>query len=155
MENNFSDLIILLASGINQRRMYFDDHPKVQAVSHDFVTRLRDMIDENGKDEFAFGVFGGKFIRHGKYLVGPSIAGRSLIEFAELLGCGGFCFRLPLAAVDVATFFQLGAAQKEKVANLEEAKALFMTNGIDHIELTDPFREEGDMNDGQGRPEAQ
>ncbi|MEN8006226.1 MAG: HD-GYP domain-containing protein [Candidatus Krumholzibacteriota bacterium] len=154
MERQFSDLIILLAGGINQRRMYFDDHPKVQAVCHEFTTRLRGMIDENGRDEFAFGVYGGKFIRQGKYLVGPSIAGRSLIEFAERLGCGGFSFHLPLAMVDVATFFRLGAAQKEKLANLEEARALFAANGIDHIELAVPFREEGDLDESDGHPES-
>lgn len=155
MEKNFSDLIILLASGINQRRMYFDDHPKVQSVCHEFTTRLRDMIDENGRDEFSFGVYGGKFIRNGKYLVGPSIAGRSLIEFAEILGCGGFSFRLPLTMADVATFFRLGAVQKEKLANFEEARALFLANGIDHIELTVPFREEGDTEESQGQPESE
>lgn len=154
MERSFSDLIILLASGINQRRMYFDDHPKVQAVSHEFTTRLRGMIEENGRDEFSIGVYGGKFIRHGKYLVGPSIAGRALIEFAELLGCGGFSFQLPLAMVDVATFFRLGAAQKEKLANLEEARALFAANGIEHIKLTVPLREEGDQEDNEGGGES-
>ena len=86
MERHFSDLIILLANGINQRRMYFDDHPRVKSVSNDFTSRLRGMIADDGRDEFSFGVYGGKFIRHGKYLVGPSIAGRSLIEFAERLG---------------------------------------------------------------------
>ncbi len=151
MERHFSDLIILLASGINQRRMYFDDHPKVTAVSHDFTTRLRGMIAEDGQEEFSFGVFGGKFIRHGKYLVGPSIAGRSLIEFAQRLGCGGFTFRLPLAMVDVATFFRLGANQKEVLENLEEARALFAANGIDHIELSVPLKEEGE---GDGTEEA-
>jgi putative nucleotidyltransferase with HDIG domain len=145
VERDFSDLIILLASGINQRRMYFDDHPKVQAVSQDFTRRLRDQLANEGVDEFFFGVHGGKFIRHGKYLVGPSIAGRSLIEFAERLGCGGFTFRLPLAMVDVGTFFRLGATQKEPLASLDEARALFAANMIDHIELTVPFREENDL----------
>ncbi len=154
MESHFSDLIILLASGINQRRMYFDDHPKVQAVSHEFTTRLRGMIKDNGSDEFSIGVHSGKFIRQGKYLVGPSIAGRSLIEFAELLGCGGFSFRLPLAMVDVATFFRVGAAQKDKLANLEDARALFAANGIEHIELTVSLREEGDMEKAEGGPES-
>jgi putative nucleotidyltransferase with HDIG domain len=144
VERHFSDLIILLASGINQRRMYFDDHPKVKAVCHDFTTRLRGMIADDGTEEFTFGVYSGKFIRHGKYLVGPSIAGRSLIEFAQRLGCGGFTFRLPLAMVDVATFFRLGATQKEPLKNLEDAKALFAANGIDHIELSVPLREEGE-----------
>jgi HD-GYP domain-containing protein (c-di-GMP phosphodiesterase class II) len=154
VERNFSDLIILLASGINQRRMYFDDHPKVKAVCQDFTNRLRSMVDDNGKDQFSFGVFNGKFIRQGKYLVGPSIAGRSLIEFAQRLGCGGFTFRLPLAMVDVATFFRLGATLKEPLDSLEEAKALFAANGIDHIELTAPFREEGGDDDLKESPES-
>jgi len=29
----FSDLIILLSTGINQRKMYFDSHPKVQSLA--------------------------------------------------------------------------------------------------------------------------
>ena len=147
VERDFSDLIILLASGINQRRMYFDDHPKVKAVCQEFTVRLRAMIADDGKDEFSFGVFNGKFIRKGQYLVGPSIAGRSLIEFAHRLKCGGFTFRPPLAMVDVATFFRLGATQKLPMANLDEARALFAANGIDHIELTDPFREQGGDDD--------
>ena len=151
MEHHFSDLIILLSSGINQRRMYFDNHPKVESVCYDFTTRLRRMIADDGKDEFSFGVFGGKFTRHGKYLVGPSIAGRSLIEFAQRLGCGGFTFRLPIATADLATFFRLGATRKDPLPNLEEARALFAANGIDHIELMVPLREEGD---DDGLPDA-
>ena len=147
METLFSDLIILLASGLNQRKMYFDDHPKVKAVCHDFTTRLRSMMAEDDSEEFSFGVYGGKFIRKGKYLVGPSIAGRSLIEFAERLRCGGFVFHLPLAMVDVATFFRLGALQKERLESLEVARALFAAHGIDHIELSNPLREEGDRKD--------
>ena len=90
MESRFSDLIILLASGINQRIMYFDSHPTVQSLSRDFVARLTRALEDSGQTHFSFGVHNGKFIRNGKYLVGPSIAGRSLIEFAERLGCGGF-----------------------------------------------------------------
>jgi putative nucleotidyltransferase with HDIG domain len=155
VERDFSDLIILLASGINQRRMYFDDHPKVRVVSHDFTTRLREMIAADGSEEFTFGVHGGKFIRHGKYLVGPSIAGRSLIEFAERLGCGGFSFRLPLAEVDVATFFRLGATHKETAGTLEEAKALFAGHAIDHIGLLEPFRDAEDTGDDGSMPEQE
>ncbi len=150
MERQFSDLIILLASGINQRRMYFDDHPKVKAVCQDFAVRFRALIAESDQDDFTFGVFGGKFVRHGKYLVGPSIAGRSLIEFAQRLGCGGFTFRLPLSEDDIATFFRLGAAQKEILAGLGEARAMFEANGISHIETLVPFKEDGEAGSDQG-----
>ncbi len=148
MEQRFSDLIILLASGINQRRMYFDNHPKVQSISRDFIEKLRIMLNESGTEEFSFGVFGSKFIREGKYLVGPSIAGRSLIEFAEHLGCGGFIFRLPLAPVDLVAFFRLGAELKDNVDNIESARVTFAGAGLSHISLCEPFTEDGQERTG-------
>ena len=33
MDRKYSDLIILLSSGINQRLMYFDNHPNVQSLA--------------------------------------------------------------------------------------------------------------------------
>ena len=144
MEQRFSDLIILLSSGINQRRMYFDNHPNVQSISGEFVEKLQPMLTESGQDEFAFGVFSSKFIRKGKYLVGPSIAGRSLIEFAERLCCGGFVFRLPITQADLVTFFRLGAEQKDKLDSLETARSFFASAGLSHIELSTPFTEESE-----------
>ena len=144
MQQRFSDLIILLASGINQRRMYFNNHPKVQAISSEFVEKLGFMLGESQKDKFAFGVFSSKFIHKGKYLVGPSIVGRSLIEFAENMCCGGFVFRQPITPDDLVTFFRLGAEQKDKLDSLEAAKLLFASVGLSHIELLTPFTDEGE-----------
>ena len=143
MEQRFSDLIILLASGINQRRMYFDDHPKVRAFSRDFTIQLADLLKEEAGSEFAFGVFNGKFVRKGKYLVGPSIAGRSLIAMAETLKCGGFVFRLPIEPEDLITFFRLGAGLKEPPGDIEASRRLFASQGIGHIGISPPFTENG------------
>ncbi len=150
MEQQFSDLIILLASGINQRRMYFDNHPKVRSISAEFVGTLKPMLESGVQNEFTFGVHGSKFIREGKFLVGPSIAGRSLIEFADRLGCGGFVFRLPLTRNDVINFFSLGAATKEELEDLTAARKLFAESGLGHIELASPFTAEGDEGSGGG-----
>ncbi len=143
MEQRISDLIILLAGGINQRRMYFDAHPKVRAFSEDFTIQLRKLLADDPDGAFSFGVFKGKFVRKGSFLVGPSIAGRSLIAFAEALGCGGFSFRLPVEPEDIITFFRLAASTKEPVANLKAARDLFAHEGIGHIQLANPY-EEGD-----------
>ncbi len=144
MQQRFSDLIILLASGINQRRMYFNNHPKVIDISAEFVKKLGFMLGEGQKDEFSFGVFNSKFIHKGKYLVGPSIVGRSLIEFAENLSCGGFVFRQPITSEDLINFFRLGAEQKDKIDSLETARAFFASAGLSHIELLTPFADEGE-----------
>lgn len=143
MEQRFSDLIILLSSGINQRRMYFDKHPNVQSISGEFVSKLQPLLSGDGPDEFSFGVFNSKFIREGKFLVGPSIAGRSLIEFAEKLCCGGFVFRLPVTESDLITFFCLAAEQKDDIEDLETARAFFAAAGLGHIELLLQFTEDG------------
>ena len=83
----------MLSGGINQRRMYFDYHPKVQGLGRNFIEQMQEVLAERGETGFFFGILNGKFIRDGKYLIGPSIAGRNLIEFAERLSCGGFLFR--------------------------------------------------------------
>lgn len=141
MSTSVSDLIILLSTGINQRRLYFDDHPKVHSLGADFAKRLDGMLNARSETGFFFGILKGKFIHNGKYLVGPSIAGRQLIEFADILGCGGFLFRRGLEPAEVSSFFTLAAKQKEKVAKLTEAAALLASQGITHIELSPHYRE--------------
>lgn len=139
MEERLSELIILLASGINQRRMYFDNHPNVQAISQKFFKKLYPILNEPDQDNFTIGVYSSKFIRGGKFLVGPSIAGRSLIEFAENLCCGGFVFRLPLNPDDMLSFFRLGAELKDPFKDLSAARDFFSSQGLAHVELCGPY----------------
>ena len=141
MDNAYSDLIILLSAGINQRRMYFDDHPKVHDLGRTFAVRLEQMLADRGETGFFFGILKGKFIHNGRYLVGPSIAGRQLIDFAGRLGCGGFLFRQGLEPEEVATFFTIAAKQKDKINLLSEAASLFLSRGIRNIELSPHYRE--------------
>jgi len=135
MDKQFSDLIILLASGINQRLMYFDNHPQVQALGRDFCRQLGEYLENSGQAKFHFGIFKGKFIRHGKYLVGPSIAGRSLISFAELLGCGGFAFCQPFTPEQAVAFFRVASQQRDSLANQEESQGLLRQNGLGNVEI--------------------
>ena len=140
-KNRFSDLIILLSGGINQRRLYFDKHPKVLSLGRDFAAKLNEMLNRTDETGFFFGVLNGKFIRDGTYLVGPSIAGKNLIEFSERLGCGGFRIHKDVEPEEVTTFFRIGAEVRDKVATLDDAITLFKSAGIRNIELTPYFRE--------------
>ena len=141
MATSFSDLIILLSSGINQRRLYFDAHPKVQSMGRDFAKKLDERLRESNESAFFFGILNGKFIRDGRFLVGPSIAGRSLIEFAERLGCGGFLFQQHVTADEVTAFFRVAAGLRDKTSSLETSMALLRSEGIGLIELTPHFRQ--------------
>jgi len=141
LATHFSDLIILLSGGINQRRLYFDDHPKVRDLGTDFVTKMVEMLDEKEQTGFFFGVLNGKFIRDGKYLIGPSIAGRNLIDFAERMKCGGFRIRKEIEPHEVASFFRTAANLKDRLNDIEEAKALFRKEGIENVDLSPHYRE--------------
>jgi putative nucleotidyltransferase with HDIG domain len=139
--SRFSDLIILLSGGINHRRLYFDSHPKVKSQGQRFTGQLREMLNNTGETGFFFGILNGKFIRDGKYLIGPSIMGRNLIEFAERMCCGGFLFRKDVTAEEVTAFFRVGANLREPTPNINEAQSLFYAEGIRHIDLSPFYRE--------------
>ena len=145
MATRYSDLIILLSGGINQRRMYFDSHPRVQSLGRDFAERMQEVLADQGETGFFFGILNGKFIRDGKYLTGPSIAGRNLIDFAEKLNCGGFLFRQGVDADEVKSFFRVAADLREKTGTIEESIALFQHEGIRNIEVSPYFREGEDV----------
>ncbi len=142
MEQRFSDVIIRLANGISQRRMYFDTHPRVIATSREVAADITALLRDTDSDTLSFGVFGGKFVRNGRYLVGPSIAGRALIDFAERLGCGGFAFRAPVTPDDLTTFFRLGAERGEPFASLAEAQSAFVASGLSGVTLAAPLVED-------------
>lgn len=142
MEQRFSDVIIRLANGISQRRMYFDAHPRVVATSREVAAEITALLRETGTDTLSFGVFGGKFVRNGSYLVGPSIAGRALIDFAERLGCGGFAFHGRVTADELTTFFRLGAERGEPFTSLAEAQAAFVAAGLAGVRLASPLSED-------------
>ena len=144
MEARLSDLIIRLAGGISQRRMYFDAHPRVAATSREVAGDLASLLRDMQAVSLTVGVYGGRFVRHGRYLVGPSIAGRSLVDFAERLQCGGFTFSLPLTADDLTGFFRLAADRSRRWDSLADARAAFAAAGLGHIALEAPLVEEID-----------
>jgi putative nucleotidyltransferase with HDIG domain len=147
--SRFSDLIIFLSNGISQRKMYFDTHPKVMGLGEAFIERMEETLVERGETGFFFGILNGKFIRDGRYLIGPSIAGRNLIDFAERLRCGGFLFRKGVTTDEMMTFFRLAAGLRDKQDSVQESIALFQSEGIKNIEVSPHFRE-GEQTDENG-----
>ncbi len=116
--SGYDELVILLCTGISQRKMYFDEHPKVVACGDDFVRALRDLLQADGKDSFFLGVVDGKLVHNGRYLVGSSIVGRRLITFADQLRCGGFLFSRALEPRELRDLFTLAADLAEPLREL-------------------------------------
>lgn len=148
----FDDLVMLLNAGISQRRMYFGNHPKVQACAGQFVQDLRELLRASGQEAFFVGVADGKLIHEGHYLLGSTIAGRKLIDFAERLRCGGFLFRADVAPAEMTALFDAAAALEEPVASLAAARALLAQRGVTRVQLSPPHTDAswfGARRDGQ------
>lgn len=143
MKQSYQDLVILLARGISQRKMYAEDHPKITSCARDFNEKLGRLQMKDGNTKFFIGVVDGKLVHEGKYLIGPSIVGSRLNVFAQMLGCGGFLFNQGLTEAEVKTFFTMAATQKNSWGSLTEARQDLKSNNIVNIELSPPYEDPG------------
>ncbi len=135
MHAKLDRLLILLNSGIAQRRLYFAGHPKVKAYSRDFVSILQEILAETSKESLFVGVVQGKLVYEGRYLVGPSIAGGQLVAFVENLNSGGLGFSDRITSEEVDRLLALSEELQDPVDSLQDARELFASRGIRSIEL--------------------
>jgi len=142
-DSRWDELVILLSTGLGQRRLYHAAHPKVAACGERFARRLNELLAETGGESFFLGVVDGKLVHDGRYLVGSSIVGRKLIEFAERLHCGGFLFPAGTDAQELQALFTLGAELREPVAGLPEARALLAARGVRRVGLSPVYEDQG------------
>lgn len=145
MEKKINDIIILLCKGISNRRVYFSSHPKVSSYAETFHKELNSFFDTGEKDEFFIGIIEGHFIFNGKRLFGPTIVGRQLIKFMELLQCGGISFQKGLTISDLTGFMDLVDSLKFPLNNLQEARELFRQQGIQSIILAGHYTDQPGM----------
>lgn len=141
MTKSPDELVILLTRGISQRKMYFSEHPKVAAVAHGFPKKLVAFLEATGRKSLFLGVVERKLVYDGAYLIGPSIVGRKLADFAEHLRCGGFLFQSVVHADEMTQFFTLASDIAEPLAHLGEARALLRERGIRNIELSPVYED--------------
>lgn len=149
MDKKINDVIILLCKGISNRRLYFSHHPQVISYVDTFLKELTAFFEMSGKEEFFVGIIDGHFIVNGKRLFGPTIVGRQLIQFLEMLRCGGVSFKKGLNAVDVSAFMDLTDGLKTALNSLQEARELFKQQGIQSITLANHYSDQP----GMGAPE--
>lgn len=139
--SGYDELVIQLCTGISQRRMYFDEHPKVAACGEEFIRALDELLQADGKESFFLGLVDGKLVHKGHYLVGSSIVGHRLIAFAGQLRCGGLLFSRGLEPRELRDLFSLAAEVAEPLRDIKEARALFEARGLRHIALSPPYED--------------
>jgi putative nucleotidyltransferase with HDIG domain len=128
-------ILLLLCRSISTRKLYFPLHPKVQEFSSDFMSSLEDFCKETGRNKLFIGVVKGELVFEGKLLVGPSIVGRQLVDFAGRLHCGGFSFSRLMTAAEFTELLNLTAEINQPVADLNQARELLQSRGIVNIEI--------------------
>ncbi len=142
MDKKINDIIILLCKGISNRRLYFSGHPKVKSYAETFLKELTAFFEMTEKEEFFVGVIDGHFVFNGKRLFGPTIVGRQLIQFMEMLRCGGVSFHKNLIVADITGFMDLTDGLKSPLNSLQEARDLFKQQGIQSITLAGHYNDQ-------------
>lgn len=142
MDNTVNDIIILLCKGIANRKLYFAKHPKVRGYAEVFVKQLSGYFKANGKKEFFIGVVDSHFIFDGQRLFGPTVVGRQLIVFLEMLRCGGVSFTDAVTVDAVSRFMDLTDGVKQPLPSLADARELFIKEGIENITLTGHYSDQ-------------
>ncbi len=139
MYEQLNNLIILLCRAISTRKLYFTDHPKVKALSIDFIEKLRVFCREARVDKLFIGIIEENLIFEGKNLVGPSIVGRQLILFAAKLHCGGFSFKDNTSVAEFNAFLNLATDLKQPTGSLKLSRQLLAAKEIHTIEIAQHY----------------
>jgi HD-GYP domain-containing protein (c-di-GMP phosphodiesterase class II) len=141
-------LLLLLCRGISTRKLYFLSHPNVVEFSRKFMASLEDFCRETGREKLFIGVVNDQLVFEGRVLVGPSIMGRQLIDFAGRLHCGGFSFFRRLTEKEFGSLLDLTSELTQPLAGLDEARALLQSRGITNIEIARQYL--GSLQPGEG-----
>jgi HD-GYP domain-containing protein (c-di-GMP phosphodiesterase class II) len=149
MLDKLNSILLILCRSISTRKIYFPQHPKVVEFSRDFLAALEDFCKESGRDKLFVGVVKGELVFEGKILVGPSIVGRQLIDFAGRLHCGGFSFSRLMTAAEFTELLNLTAELNQPVADLNQARELLQSRGIINIEIARHYVGQSDLGDNR------
>lgn len=160
-ESNSDELVTTLANGVSHRALYYREHAQVGSAASEFCTRLTQLLHEAKESSFFVGIVDKHLVHERRFLVGPTLLGRRLIDFAANLCCGGFRFDCYLPTDQLLAFFDLSAELVEPVRNLDEARGILRARGVTGIALSpahghpDYFgRHLVDSKDGEEPPEA-
>jgi HD-GYP domain-containing protein (c-di-GMP phosphodiesterase class II) len=135
MIEKLNTILLLLCRSISTRKLYFPTHPKVVEFSRDFVVSLEEFCKEFRRNKLFIGIVKGELVFEGQILVGPSIVGRQLVDFAGRLHCGGFAFSRLMTAAEFNELLNLTAELTQPLADLNTARDLLKSRGIVNIEI--------------------
>lgn len=141
MEFSFDELVSQLCNGISQCKLYFNSHPKVFGCAKEFAGHLKTYLEKSNKESFFLGVVDDNLVHDGRYLVGPTILGKRLIEFVKNLNSGGLLFKSGVTPSELCQFFSLAAELIDPAESLEFARSMLSAKGVENIEISPVYED--------------
>ena len=138
-----NDLVVALCAALGQRRLYGPDHPRVHQACSGALGQLRRLLASSQKSFVFLGVVEDQLVHEGRFLVGPTILGRKLIDLANNLSCGGFHLGEKTTEADVVGFIELAATLTEKVDDIADARSGLADLGVNDIQLSPAYEDPG------------
>ena len=138
-ESSSDELVMTLANGVSHRALYYAEHPQVAGAATEFCSKLTRLLHQAKEGSFFVAVVDDHLVYDDRFLVGPTLLGRRLLDFASHLCCGGFRFDCYLPTEQLLAFFNLSAELMEPVRGLDEARGLLRARGITSIALSPPY----------------
>ncbi len=145
MEEKLNTLLILLCRSISNRKIYFSNHPKIIQYCKDFIDVLDTFLAETEEESLFIGIVEGNIVYKGRNMVGPSIIGRQLVNFADNLHCGGITFNKEVTNTEIRELLNLASDIQKPVANLQEARELLAAKGVINISIAHHFTTPSDL----------
>ncbi len=145
MEEQLNNLLILLCRSISNRKIYFSNHPKIVQHSKEFIKALHEFLSMTKEESLFIGIVEGNIVHNGRNLVGPSITGRQLVDFAHKLHCGGITFNRSVTAEEVMELLNLASDLRHQVSTLQEARDLLASRGVTNITIAYYYTNPSDL----------
>ncbi len=145
MEEKLNNLLILLCRSISNRKIYFSNHPKMIQYSEDFIKALNEFLTETDKESLFIGIVEGNIVYKGRNMIGPSIIGRQLVDFADKLHCGGITFNRCVTDEEISELLNLASDLRTPLSSLQEARELLDSKGVVNINIAHHFTNPSDL----------
>ena len=140
---SLDDLVSLLSQGLTQRTMYFESHPRVQQHARDFAARLASLLQADRREYFFLGFVEGNLVHEGRFLIGPTILGRRVVDLMTALDCGGILFKAGMTAEEVLVLFEIAADLRSRALDLAAARSALQQRQAVHLQLSPPYSDPG------------
>ncbi|HEX6811940.1 MAG TPA: HD-GYP domain-containing protein [Planctomycetota bacterium] len=135
----FDDLVTLLSQGIAQRVTYFATHPRVQQPAREFAARLATLLQEQHREFFFLGFVEGNLVHEGRFLIGPTIFGRRVVDMLEAIGSGGILLKAGVTADEMIALFGIAADLRAGPCDLAQARASLQQRKAVHVQFSPPY----------------